>query len=105
MDDKSLFGKVITVPEVGFPAREDVSLDLSRIPPEKEQKIDQVLIPEKYIKGRVNALAKEIFKDYEKVKEIYIGILHDKSIWDERFKSLKAEFKSRPAFREEISKL
>ena len=41
----------------------------------------------------------------EKVKEIYIGILHDKSVWDERFKSLKAEFKSRPAFREEISKL
>ena len=72
MDEKSLFEKIITVPEVGFPAVKDEIPDLSSLPPEKERKIDKVLIPEKYIKGRVKALAREIFKDYEKAKEIYL---------------------------------
>ncbi|MBN2487750.1 MAG: hypothetical protein JXA98_01845 [Methanosarcinaceae archaeon] len=39
-----------------------------------------------------------------RVKEIYIGILHEKPVWDERLNSLKVEFKRRPAFLEEISK-
>jgi hypoxanthine phosphoribosyltransferase len=72
MDDKILFEKVITVPELGFPAGKKESLDLSSLPPEKERKIDKVLIPEKYIQGRVKSLAREIFKDYEKAKEIYL---------------------------------
>lgn len=72
MDEKSLFEKIITVPEVGFPVVKDKIPDLSSLPPEKERKIDKVLIPEKYIKGRVKALAREIFKDYEKAKEIYM---------------------------------
>jgi hypoxanthine phosphoribosyltransferase len=72
MDEKSLFEGIIAVPEVGFPARGDESPDLSRIPPEKERKIDKILIPEKYIEGRVKALAREIFKDYKKAKEIYL---------------------------------
>ena len=72
MDNKSLFEKVITVPEEGFPTAKDESPVLSTLPPDKERKIDKVLIPEKYIKGRVEALAREIFKDYEKAKEIYL---------------------------------
>ncbi len=72
MDKQSLFGKVVTVPELGFPTNEEKSPDLSSVPPEKERKIDKVLIPEKYIQGRVKALAREIFKDYKKAKEIYL---------------------------------
>jgi hypothetical protein len=40
-----------------------------------------------------------------KVKEIYIGTLKERSVWDERLASLKLEFKNRPAFLEETSKL
>ena len=36
------------------------------------------------------------------VKHIYIDILNEKSIWEQRFSNLKVEFKKRPAFIEEL---
>jgi hypothetical protein len=41
----------------------------------------------------------------DKVKDIYIGILKEKPAWEERLNCLRVEFKNRPAFLEEISKL
>ncbi|RSD34449.1 lipopolysaccharide assembly protein LapB [Methanohalophilus sp. WG1-DM] len=41
----------------------------------------------------------------DKAKEIYIDILKERSMWDERLNALKFEFKNRPAFLEEISNL
>jgi hypoxanthine phosphoribosyltransferase len=69
-DDKTLFDSVIKVPEEGIPLAKGEGLVLSGIPPEKERKIDKVLIPERYIKERIRALARTISKDYEMVKEI-----------------------------------
>lgn len=70
MDDKTLFDSVINVPEGGIPPAKGNNLILNSIPPEKERKIDKILIPEQYIKARVKALARKISKDYEMVKEI-----------------------------------
>lgn len=72
MDDKTLFDDIIKVPEEGFPATEGENLALSDIHSEKKRKIDKILIPEAYIQGRVKALAREICRDYEKAKEIYL---------------------------------
>lgn len=72
MDDKTLFDSIIRVPEEGFPATEGENLALFDIPSEKKRKIDKILIPEAYIQGRVKALAREICRDYEKAKEIYL---------------------------------
>ncbi|RNI11892.1 hypothetical protein EFE42_09685 [Methanohalophilus sp. RSK] len=41
----------------------------------------------------------------DKAREIYIDILEEKPAWNERLNALKLEFKNRPAFLEEISKL
>jgi hypoxanthine phosphoribosyltransferase len=70
MDDKTLFDSIIHVPEGGIPPAKGNNLILNSIPPEKERKIDKILIPEQYIKARVKALARKISKDYEMVKEI-----------------------------------
>jgi hypoxanthine phosphoribosyltransferase len=70
MDDKTLFDSVIKVPEGGIPPAKGKNLILNGIPPEKERKIDKILIPEQHIKARVKALARKISKDYEMVKEI-----------------------------------
>jgi len=70
MDNKTLFDSVIKVPEEGIPLTKGEGLVLSGIPPERERKIDKILIPEQYIKARVKALARKISKDYEMVKEI-----------------------------------
>jgi hypoxanthine phosphoribosyltransferase len=70
MDDKTLLDSVIHVPEGGIPPAKGNNLILNSIPPEKERKIDKILIPEQYIKARVKALARKISKDYEMVKEI-----------------------------------
>ena len=72
MDDKTLFDDIIKVPEKGFPAEEGENLALSDIPSEKKRKIDKILIPEAYIQGRVKALAREICRDYEMAKEIFL---------------------------------
>jgi uncharacterized Zn finger protein len=40
-----------------------------------------------------------------KVKHIYINLLNDESRWEKRFSDLKAEFKNRPAFLDEVRKL
>ena len=40
-----------------------------------------------------------------KVKRIYINLLKDESGWKKRFSELKAEFKKRPAFLDEVGKL
>ena len=40
-----------------------------------------------------------------KVKRIYINLLKDESGWKKRFSGLKAEFKKRPAFLDEVRKL
>ncbi|HJH26142.1 MAG TPA: hypothetical protein C5S37_05045 [Methanophagales archaeon] len=40
-----------------------------------------------------------------KVKRIYINLLKDESRWKKRFFDLKAEFKNRPAFLDEVRKL
>ncbi len=40
-----------------------------------------------------------------KVKHIYINLLKDESKWRKRFSDLKAEFKNRPAFLDEVRKL
>jgi uncharacterized Zn finger protein len=40
-----------------------------------------------------------------KVKRIYINLLKDESMWKTRFFELKVEFKSRPAFLDEVRKL
>ena len=40
-----------------------------------------------------------------KVKHIYINLLKDESRWKKRFSGLKAEFKNRPAFLDEVRKL
>jgi len=40
-----------------------------------------------------------------KVKRIYINLLKDESGWKKRFSGLKAEFKNRPAFLDEVRKL
>jgi hypothetical protein len=40
-----------------------------------------------------------------KVKHIYINLLKDESRWKKRFSGLKAEFKKRPAFLDEVRKL
>ena len=40
-----------------------------------------------------------------KVKRIYINLLKDESEWKKRFSGLKAEFKKRPAFLDEVRKL
>ncbi|RJS77638.1 hypothetical protein CW713_10055 [Methanophagales archaeon] len=40
-----------------------------------------------------------------KVKHIYINLLKDESRWKKRFSDLKAEFKNRPAFLDEVRKL
>lgn len=37
------------------------------------------------------------------VKHIYINVLNEKSKWEQRFSSLKVEFKKRPAFLEELN--
>jgi len=70
MDDKTLFDSVINVPEGGIPPAKGKNLILNGIPPEKERKIDKILIPEQYIKARIKALARKISKDYERAKEI-----------------------------------
>jgi hypoxanthine phosphoribosyltransferase len=70
MDDKTLFDSIINVPKGGIPPAKGKNLILNSIPPEKERKIDKILIPEQYIKARVKALARKISKDYEMVKEI-----------------------------------
>ncbi len=72
MDDKTLFDSVIKVPEEGISLTKGEGLVLSGIPPEKERKIDKILIPEQYIKARVKALALKISKDYEAAKEIIL---------------------------------
>jgi hypoxanthine phosphoribosyltransferase len=72
MDDKTLFNKVIKVPEEGFSTEKGQGLDLSGIPPEKEKKIDKILVPKSYIQRRIKALAREICSDYEKAREIYM---------------------------------
>jgi hypothetical protein len=41
----------------------------------------------------------------EKVKDIYFEILSDEAGWIKRFSDLKSEFKKRPAFLDEVSKL
>ncbi len=74
-NDKNDFNRVIQVPEEGIPSKEGDNLKLSAIPPEKEKKIDKVLIPESHIKERIKALAREISKDYEQAKEIYLLII------------------------------
>jgi len=44
--------------------------------------------------------------DYlKKAKYIYKNILKDKAGWNQRFTKLKREFKNRPAFLEEVSRL
>lgn len=40
-----------------------------------------------------------------KVKEIYINLLKDENTWNQRFASLKVEFRKRRAFLEEVSRL
>lgn len=40
-----------------------------------------------------------------KVKHIYINMLKDESRWEKRFSELKAEFKNRPAFLDEVREL
>jgi hypoxanthine phosphoribosyltransferase len=70
MDDKTLFDSVIKVPEEGIPSAKGEVLVLNGILPEKERKIDKILIPEQYIKERTKALARKISKDYETAKEI-----------------------------------
>ncbi len=40
-----------------------------------------------------------------KVKDLYINQLKEENKWNQRFASLKAEFRKRPAFLEEVSKL
>jgi hypothetical protein len=40
-----------------------------------------------------------------KVKHIYINLLKDDSRWEKRFSELKAEFKNRPAFLDEVREL
>jgi hypoxanthine phosphoribosyltransferase len=70
MDDKTLFDSVINVPEGGIPPAKGKNLILNGIPPEKERKIDKILIPEQHIEARVKALARNISKDYERAKEI-----------------------------------
>jgi len=40
-----------------------------------------------------------------KVKHIYVNLLKDESRWKKRFSGLKAEFKKRPAFLDEVGKL
>jgi len=40
-----------------------------------------------------------------KVKRIYVNLLKDESRWKKRFSDLKAEFKNRPAFLDEVRKL
>ena len=72
MDDKTFFESVIKVPEEGIPLTKGEGLVLSGIPPEKERKIDKILIPERYIKERIKALARKISKDYEMSKEIIL---------------------------------
>lgn len=72
MDDKTLFDSVIKVPEEGIPLAKGEGLVLSGIPPDKERKIDKILIPERYIKERIKALARKISDDYEMAKEIYL---------------------------------
>lgn len=75
MDDKTLFDSVIKVPEEGIPLAKGEGLVLSGIPPEKERKIDKILIPERYIKERIKALVRKISKDYEMTKEINLVII------------------------------
>jgi len=75
MDDKTLFDSVIKVPEEGIPLAKGEGLVLSGIPPEKELKIDKILIPERHIKERIKALARKISKDYERAKEINLVII------------------------------
>ena len=75
MDDKTLFDSVIKVPEEGIPLAKGEGLVLSGIPPEKERKIDKILIPERYIKERIKALVRKISKDYEMAKEINLVII------------------------------
>ncbi|RJS85825.1 hypothetical protein CW713_01120 [Methanophagales archaeon] len=41
----------------------------------------------------------------DKVKRIYVNLLKDESGWKKRFSGLKAEFKNRPAFLDEVRKL
>jgi hypothetical protein len=40
-----------------------------------------------------------------KVKNIYINLLKEDSRWEKRFSDLKAEFKKRPAFLDEVREL
>lgn len=70
IDDKALFDSVIKIPEEGISLAKGEGLILSGIPPEKERKIDKILVPERYIKERIKALARKISKDYEMVQEI-----------------------------------
>ena len=44
-------------------------------------------------------------KYLKKVKSIYFDVLKDETGWIKRFFNLKSEFKKRPAFLEEVSKL
>ena len=39
---------------------------------------------------------------FEFMDELYIDILNEKSVWEQRFSDLKAEFKKRPAFLDEV---
>lgn len=63
---------VIKIPEEGIPDKEDISSLFSEIPARKREKIDKILIPEVYIKGRIKALAQEVCRDYQNTAELFL---------------------------------
>jgi len=66
------YQSVIRIPEEGFPEAEDERTLSSGIPAKKRDKIDKILIPEAYIKGRIKALAQEVCRDYQNADEVFL---------------------------------
>lgn len=73
MRKRNFAGKAIRIPEEGIAGtRKEMAL-LARLPTaDRKNRIDRVLIPESVLKRRIKALAREICRDYEQAKELYL---------------------------------
>ncbi|NIM58406.1 MAG: hypoxanthine phosphoribosyltransferase [Candidatus Aminicenantes bacterium] len=69
------YGNIIKVPEEGINEAENYIEALSKISSDKKNRIDRVLIPEKCLRKRIQALAQEICRDYKNAEELILVII------------------------------
>ena len=66
------YQSVIRIPEEGIPETKNEKSLFSGVPAKKRDKIDKILIPEAYIKGRIKALAQDVCREYQNTDELYL---------------------------------